>query len=85
VRARAGPAATLANMTPDRRTLALPAFSEPAIQVPRPAPADARGPFAVEQGADFRQPPGDRIPEPGPARGPLGTGNISFSDPDRTI
>ncbi|TWE15160.1 hypothetical protein [Kitasatospora atroaurantiaca] len=72
-------------MTPDRRTLALPAFSEPATQVPHPAPAGARRPLAVEQGADFRQPPGDHVPEPGPARRPLGTGDISFSAPDRTI
>lgn len=41
----------------------------------------------VEQGADFRQPPGEPEPEPAPApaRRPLAPGGLIFSDPDRHI
>ncbi|MEZ0028476.1 putative membrane protein YgcG [Kitasatospora sp. MAP12-15] len=39
----------------------------------------------VEQGADFRQPPGDDVPAPRPARRALGAGGLTFSDLDRQI
>lgn len=55
----------------DRRPLSLPAFSEPASDAPVPAQAGGRRLMAVEQGADFRQPPGEPEPAPGPARRPL--------------
>ncbi|GAA2154174.1 hypothetical protein GCM10009760_52800 [Kitasatospora kazusensis] len=71
-------------MTPDRRPLALPAFSEPATDEPaRPA---GRRLLPVEQSPDFRQPPSEEIPAPRPARRPLGTGAApSVADPDRQI
>lgn len=67
----------------DRRPLSLPAFSEPASDAPVPAQAGGRRLMPVEQGADFRQPPGE--PEPAPARRPLAPGGLTFSDPDRHI
>ncbi|MGV9266218.1 hypothetical protein ACWDRR_16320 [Kitasatospora sp. NPDC003701] len=78
-------------MTPDRRSLSLPAFSEPAADapvpadVPAPARAGARRPLPVEQGADFRQPPGAAEATPAPVRRPLAAGVLTFSDPDRQI
>ncbi|MFD9541225.1 hypothetical protein [Streptomyces sp. NPDC060022] len=39
----------------------------------------------VEQGADFRQPPGETEPAPAPARRPLAPGGLTFSDSDRHI
>ncbi|WUH90504.1 hypothetical protein OG900_10640 [Streptomyces sp. NBC_00433] len=39
----------------------------------------------VEQGATFRQPPGETEPAPAPARRPLAPGGLTFSDPDRHI
>jgi hypothetical protein len=68
----------------DRRSLSLPAFSEPATDVSVPAQSGARR-LPVEQGADFRQPPGDDVSAPRPARRTLGTGGLTFSDPDRQI
>ncbi|WP_405015878.1 hypothetical protein OHV05_01290 [Kitasatospora sp. NBC_00070] len=69
-------------MTPDRRSLGLPAFSEPATDAPVPAPSTGRHLHPVEQGADFRQPPGEEVAEPRPARRPLAVGGLTFSDPD---
>ncbi|MBT1188440.1 hypothetical protein HET69_31815 [Streptomyces sp. CJ_13] len=71
----------------DRRPLSLPAFSEPASDAPVPAHAGGRRLMPVEQGADFRQPPGETEPEPAPApaRCPLAPGGLTFSDPDRHI
>ncbi|MBT2379699.1 hypothetical protein AMK21_32065 [Streptomyces sp. CB00316] len=67
----------------DRRPLSLPAFSEPASDAPVPAQAGGRRLMPVEQGADFRQPPGETEPAPAPARCPLAPGGRTFSDPDR--
>ncbi|MBT1190354.1 hypothetical protein HET69_41935 [Streptomyces sp. CJ_13] len=49
--------------------------------------AGGRRLMPVEQGADFRQPPGETEPEPAPApaRRPLAPGGLTFSDPDRHI
>ncbi len=73
----------------DRRPLSLPAFSEPASDAPVPAQAGGRRLMPVEQGADFRQPPGETEtetePAPAPARRPLALGGLTFSDPDRHI
>ncbi|MFZ3467552.1 hypothetical protein ACODT3_39640 [Streptomyces sp. 4.24] len=71
----------------DRRPLSLPAFSEPASDAPVPAQAGGRRLMPVEQGADFRQPPGEPepAPAPAPARRPLAPGSPTFSDPDRHI
>ncbi|MFI1281989.1 hypothetical protein [Streptomyces sp. NPDC020858] len=69
----------------DRRPLSLPAFSEPASDAPVPAQAGGRRLMPVEQGADFRQPPGEPEPAPAPARRPLAPGGLTFSDPDRHI
>ena len=68
----------------DRRPLSLPAFSEPASDAPVPAQAGGRR-MPVEQGADFRQPPGETEPAPAPARRPLAPRGLTFSDPDRHI
>ncbi|MFF2045332.1 hypothetical protein ACFVVX_33445 [Kitasatospora sp. NPDC058170] len=72
-------------MTPDRRSLGLPAFSEPAVDASVPAQPGGRRVPPVEQGADFRQPPGETEAEPAPARHPLAIGGLTFSDPDRQI
>ncbi|MFG2718458.1 hypothetical protein ACGFW5_09180 [Streptomyces sp. NPDC048416] len=69
----------------DRRPLSLPVFSDPASGAPVPAQAGGRRPIPVEQGADFRQPPGETDPAPAPARRPLAPGGLTFSDPDRPI
>ncbi len=75
----------------DRRPLSLPAFSEPASDAPVPAQAGGRRLLPVEQGADFRQPPGETepgpapAPAPAPARDPLAPAGLAFSDPDRRI
>ncbi|MFE2738613.1 hypothetical protein [Streptomyces sp. NPDC059349] len=69
----------------DRRPLSLPAFSEPASDAPVPAQAGGRRLMPVEQGADFRQPPGEPEPAPAPARRPLAPGGLTFSDQDRHI
>ncbi|WP_329295592.1 hypothetical protein [Streptomyces sp. NBC_01455] len=69
----------------DRRPLSLPAFSEPAPDAPVPAQAGRRRLMPVEQGAYFRQPPGEPEPAPAPARRPLAPGGLTFSDPDRHI
>ncbi|MEV7930652.1 MULTISPECIES: hypothetical protein [unclassified Kitasatospora] len=71
-------------MTANRRSLGLPAFSEPAADAPAPAQSGGRQLLPVEQGADFRQPPGETAPAPAPARRPLAAG-LTFSDPDRQI
>ncbi|MEY9947926.1 hypothetical protein [Kitasatospora sp. GAS1066B] len=74
-------------MTPDPRSLGLPAFSEPAA-APTPVQAVQAGGHRlqpVEQGADFRQPPGEEIPEPGPVRRLPKAGGPTFSHPDRQI
>lgn len=76
-------------MTTDRRPLGLPAFSEPATDVAN-APAgsgDQRRLPAVplEQGADFRQPPGEEVPTPRANRTPLAVGGMTFSDPGGQI
>ncbi|MDH6129290.1 hypothetical protein [Kitasatospora sp. GP82] len=72
-------------MTPDRRSLGLPAFSEPATDALVPAQSGGRQLLPVEQGADFRQPPGEDIPAPKPARRSLVAGGLTFSDPDRQV
>ncbi len=73
-------------MTPDRRSLGLPAFSEPATDVPAPTAGGRRLPVErLEQGADFRQPPGEDVPVPRSAPRPLAVGGLTFSDPDRPI
>ncbi len=69
----------------DRRGLALPAFSEPAGDAPVPAQCGGRRLLPVEQGADFRRPPGETAAAPAPGRRPLGAGGLTFSDPDRRI
>ncbi|MEU0034681.1 hypothetical protein [Streptomyces sp. NPDC006333] len=69
----------------DRRPLSLPAFSDPASDAPVPAQAGGRRLMPVEQGADFRQPPGETEPEPAPARRPLAPCRLTFPDPDRHI
>ncbi|WP_079008782.1 hypothetical protein [Streptomyces sp. XY431] len=68
----------------DRRPLALPAFSAPTTDAPLPSQPGGRR-LPVEQGADFRQPPGDTVPAPAPARRRLSSGGLTFSDPDRQI
>ncbi|MFF7633220.1 hypothetical protein ACFZB9_08725 [Kitasatospora sp. NPDC008050] len=70
-------------MTPDRRSLGLPAFSEPATEVSVPAQSTGHRPEPLEQGADFREPPGEEAPVPSPVRRPTGTGGLTFSDPGR--
>ncbi|MCX4745068.1 hypothetical protein OG455_05935 [Kitasatospora sp. NBC_01287] len=78
-------------MTPDRRSLGLPAFAEPAfaeLAADAVVPAQPGGwpRPSVEQGADFRQPPGEDVPEPRAARRDAGLGTaLTFSDPDRQI
>ncbi|WP_406209978.1 hypothetical protein OH807_39785 [Kitasatospora sp. NBC_01560] len=72
-------------MSPDRRSLGLPAFSEPSADAPVPAQGGGRRLLPVEQGADFRQPPGEAVPETAPVRRPLAAGGLTFSDPDRPI
>ncbi|MFJ9845843.1 hypothetical protein ACIRYZ_36455 [Kitasatospora sp. NPDC101155] len=69
----------------DRRPLALPAFSESATDAPLPAQSGGRRLLPVEQGADFRQPPGETVAGPAPARRRLSPGGLTFSDPDRQI
>ncbi|MEU3564172.1 MULTISPECIES: hypothetical protein [unclassified Kitasatospora] len=68
----------------DRRSLSLPAFSEPAADVLLPAQSGVRR-LPVEQGADFRQPPGETAAVPAPVRRRLSPGGLTFSDPDRQI
>ncbi|MEV2248371.1 hypothetical protein [Streptomyces sp. NPDC049970] len=63
----------------------LPAFSEPASDAPVPAQAGGRRLMPVEQGADFRRPPGEPEPAPAPARRPLAPGDLTFAAPDRHI
>ncbi|MGW2401805.1 hypothetical protein ACWCYY_35150 [Kitasatospora sp. NPDC001664] len=72
-------------MTPDRRNLSLPAFSEPDTAAPVPAQAGGQRLLPVEQGADFREPPAESAPVPAPVRRPLAAGGLTFSDPDRPI
>ncbi|KQV14513.1 MULTISPECIES: hypothetical protein [unclassified Kitasatospora] len=69
----------------DRRSLSLPAFSEPTADASVPFQAGGRRLLPVEQGADFRQPPGETAPVPAPARRPLAAGGLTFSDPARQI
>ncbi|MFD9592061.1 hypothetical protein ACFWA9_04790 [Kitasatospora sp. NPDC059973] len=69
----------------DRRALSLPAFSEPAVDAPVSAQSGKRRLLPVEQGADFRQPPGETAAVPAPARRPLAAGGLTFSDPDCQI
>ncbi|GGY71895.1 hypothetical protein [Streptomyces xanthochromogenes] len=57
----------------DRRPLSLSAFCEPASGTPVPAQAGGHRLMPVEQGADFRQPPGETE----------APGSLTFSDPDR--
>ncbi|MEU9126963.1 hypothetical protein AB0D08_02405 [Kitasatospora sp. NPDC048540] len=73
-------------MTPDRRSLGLPAFSESATDAPLPAQATAARLLPVEQGADFRQPPGVEDSQLwAAAERPAAVGGLTFSDPDRQI
>ncbi|WP_327071217.1 hypothetical protein OG500_36825 [Kitasatospora sp. NBC_01250] len=72
-------------MTVDRRSLGLPAFSEPVTDSSVPAQSAARRPAPLEQGADFREPPGEEEPAPSPVRRAVGLGGLTFSDPDRQI
>ncbi|MFF0142299.1 hypothetical protein ACFYRN_38380 [Streptomyces sp. NPDC005227] len=67
----------------DRRPLSLPAFC--ASDAPLPAQAGGRRLMPVEQGADFRQPPGELEPAPAPARRPLAPGGLTFSETERRI
>ncbi|MFE6840352.1 hypothetical protein ACFVFI_36700 [Streptomyces sp. NPDC057705] len=69
----------------DRRPLSLPTFSDPAADAPVPAHSGGRQPLPLEQGADFRQPPGETVAAPAPARRPLTVGVLTFSHPDRQI
>ncbi|MFD9593119.1 hypothetical protein ACFWA9_10215 [Kitasatospora sp. NPDC059973] len=70
----------------DRRPLPSPAFSASATDEPLPAQSGGRRLLPVEQGADFRQPPGETVAVPAPARRrPLAAGGLTFSDPDRQI
>ncbi|WP_030240318.1 hypothetical protein [Streptomyces sp. NRRL S-350] len=69
----------------DPRSLSLPAFSDPSADAPRPVQSGGHRPLPVEQGADFRQPPGETVAVPAPARRPLAPGGLTFSDPDRQI
>ncbi|MFJ8434922.1 hypothetical protein ACIQ9P_26840 [Kitasatospora sp. NPDC094019] len=66
----------------DRRTLTMP-FSEPATDAAVPARSGGRLPSPVEQGADFRQPPGETAAVSVPPRRPLAAGGLTFSDPAR--
>ena len=68
----------------DRRSLSLPAFSDPAANAPLPAQSGARR-LPVEQGAEFCQPPGETAAVPAPARRRLSPGGLTFSDPDHQI
>lgn len=63
----------------------MPAFSESTTDAPAPAQVSGRRLLPIEQGADFRQPPGEAESAPAPARRPLGAGGLTFSDPDRQI
>ncbi|MER6365753.1 hypothetical protein [Kitasatospora sp. NPDC001527] len=69
----------------DRRPLAMPAFSSDTADAPMLAHLGGRRLLPVEQGADFRQPPGKTAAVPAPARRPLAAGGLTFSDPDRQI
>ncbi|MEV0537629.1 hypothetical protein [Kitasatospora sp. NPDC050463] len=69
----------------DRRSLSLPAFSEPVTDAAVPAQTGGRRLLPVEQGADFRQPPGETEPTSAPARRPLAAGGLTFSNPDQQI
>jgi len=68
----------------DRRRLSL-RFSEPTTDAPVPAQSGGRRLLPVEQGADFRQPPGETAAAPALNRRPLAAGGLTFSDPDRQI
>ncbi|PYC70186.1 hypothetical protein C7C46_27550 [Streptomyces tateyamensis] len=68
----------------DHSTLAMP-FSEPATDAPEPSQSGGHRPLPVEQGADFRQPPGETPAEPAPSLRPLAVGGLTFSDPDHQI
>jgi hypothetical protein len=68
----------------DRRTLTMP-FSEPATGGAVPAQSGGHRLLPVEQGADFRQPPGETSAVPTSAQRPLAAGGLTFSDPDRQI
>ncbi|MFE6055238.1 hypothetical protein ACFQ6N_31195 [Kitasatospora sp. NPDC056446] len=72
-------------MTDRRQPLSLPAFSESATDVPPPARSGERRLVPLEQGADFRQPPGETVAVPAPVRNHLSPGILTFSDPDRQI
>lgn len=63
----------------DRRTLAMP-FSAPATDAAVPAQPGGRRLLPVEQGADFRQPPGETVDVPAPLRRRLSPGGLTFSD-----
>ncbi|MBP0453956.1 hypothetical protein J5Y04_31100 [Kitasatospora sp. RG8] len=69
----------------DRRPLSLPTFSEPAVDTPVPAQSGGRRLPPVEQGADFRQPPGETVAVPAAIRRRLSPGGLTFSAPDRQI
>ncbi|MEE1783031.1 hypothetical protein PUR71_08895 [Streptomyces sp. SP17BM10] len=66
----------------DRRRLSL-RFSEPTADAPVPAQSGGRRLLPVEQGADFRQPPGETVAALAPARRPLAGGGLTFSNPDQ--
>ncbi|MGW6917892.1 hypothetical protein ACWGB8_29330 [Kitasatospora sp. NPDC054939] len=68
-----------------RRSISLPAFSDPAADASGPAQPGGRRLLPVEQGADFRQPPGEAVAAPAAVRRPLAPGALTFSDPDRQI
>ncbi|MFE7529120.1 hypothetical protein ACFU7Y_25880 [Kitasatospora sp. NPDC057542] len=68
----------------NRRPLAMPTFSATATDAPLPAQSGVRR-LPVEQGADFRQPPGETAAVPAPVRRPLSPGGLTFSDPDRQV
>ncbi|MFJ9690592.1 hypothetical protein [Kitasatospora sp. NPDC101183] len=67
----------------DHRALSL-RFSEPATDASVPAQSGGR-PLPVEQGADFRQPPGGTAAALAPARRVFAAGGLTFSDPERQI
>jgi hypothetical protein len=67
-------------MSTDRRALGLPAFSSP----PEESTDSGRRRLPIEQGADFRPPPGAAADAPPPrsARRSLAAGGLTFSAPD---
>ncbi|GLW74514.1 hypothetical protein Kpho02_68120 [Kitasatospora phosalacinea] len=64
-----------------RRSLSVPAFSEPVTDTP--ARTGGRRLLPIEQGADFREAPTESAPAPAPVRRPLAAVGLAFFDPER--